>query len=216
MDYEERINQYNLELESNKKRKENPDYDHLDHDSDEEHHPDKVLDYNLIIPGSIWSKLYRYQKIGVKWMNELNQQKVGGLLGDEMGLGKTVQVIAFLAGMNYSRNISEFRRYKGLGPTLIVSPATVLHQWVRHFHEWWPPLRVAILHQSGTFLGLKTTLIRDINKTNGILLTTYQGILRYKGLLSELQWHYIILDEGHKIRNPTAKVSTKVLLPNKK
>ena len=43
----------------------------------------------------MWSKLYNYQKVGVQWMYELHQQKVGGILGDEMGLGKTVQVRFF-------------------------------------------------------------------------------------------------------------------------
>lgn len=39
------------------------------------------------------------------------------------------------------------------------------------------------------------------------MVTTYLGILKYKGNLLEHNWHYIVLDEGHKIRNPTAKVS---------
>ena len=44
-------------------------------------------------------------------------------------------------------------RYLGLGPTIIVCPTTVLHQWVQHFHQWAPEFRVAILHQSGSFVG---------------------------------------------------------------
>lgn len=38
------------------------------------------------------------------------------------------------------------------GPILIICPATVLRQWVREFHKWWPPFRVAILHNSGSGL----------------------------------------------------------------
>jgi hypothetical protein len=49
---------------------------------------------------------FSYQKVGVQWLWELNQQRCGGILGDEMGLGKTVQVIAFLAGINYSKLLS--------------------------------------------------------------------------------------------------------------
>ncbi len=41
----------------------------------------------------------------------------------------------------------------GLGPVLIVCPATVLQQWVAEFHRWWPPFRVAILHGSGAYSG---------------------------------------------------------------
>lgn len=42
---------------------------------------------------------------------------------------------------------------RGLGPVLIMAPATVLHQWVAEFHKWWPPLRVAVLHDSGSYSG---------------------------------------------------------------
>ncbi len=46
-------------------------------------------------------------------------------------------------------------RYRGLGPTLIVCPSTLLHQWVHEFHQWWPEFRVAVLHESGSFQGKK-------------------------------------------------------------
>lgn len=45
----------------------------------------------------------RYQQTGVRWLWELHCQQAGGILGDEMGLGKTIQVIAFLAGLSYSK-----------------------------------------------------------------------------------------------------------------
>ena len=45
----------------------------------------------------------RYQKTCVKWLWELHCQEAGGIVGDEMGLGKTIQMIAFLAGLKYSR-----------------------------------------------------------------------------------------------------------------
>lgn len=160
----------------------------------------------LKINKRIWNNLYSYQQEGVEWLYELHIKPSGGILGDEMGLGKTVEIIAFLNALHCSQNIID-HGYKGLGSTLIVCPATVIHQWVQHFHEWAPEFRVAILHQSGSFTGNKTSLIKDINKDRGILITSYSGILKYKGILTELNWHYVILDEGHKIRNPNAKVS---------
>ena len=41
--------------------------------------------------------------MGVKWLYQLHKKQVGGIIGDEMGLGKTIQMIAFLAGLDYSR-----------------------------------------------------------------------------------------------------------------
>lgn len=40
-----------------------------------------------------------------------------------------------------------------------------------------------------------------------ILLITYAGIVKYTKDLTARKWHYIILDEGHKIRNPDTQVS---------
>ena len=45
----------------------------------------------------------RYQQTGVQWLWELHCQQAGGIVGDEMGLGKTIQMIAFLAGLKYSK-----------------------------------------------------------------------------------------------------------------
>lgn len=80
-------------------------------------------------------------------------QQAGGIVGDEMGLGKTIQLISFLVGLKVSRarDKGANTKYLGLGPTLIVCPATVMHQWVKEFHKWWPPFRVAVLHGSGSF-----------------------------------------------------------------
>ena len=44
-------------------------------------------------------------------------------------------------------------RFRGLGPTLIVCPATLMEQWVKHFHDWCPTFRAVMLHQSGTYQG---------------------------------------------------------------
>ncbi|XP_017755353.1 PREDICTED: DNA excision repair protein ERCC-6-like [Eufriesea mexicana] len=161
------------------------------------------------VPQSIWKKLYKYQRVSVQWLWELHLRGLGGLLGDEMGLGKTVQVIAFLAGLDCSELLSDGGRFRGLGPSIVVCPATLMEQWVKHFHEWWPILRVVVLHHCGTYSGDLEYLMHSL-KPGGILITSYSGMLKHKDLLIANQWHYVILDEGHKIRNPQAKVSKAV------
>ncbi|KAE9546017.1 hypothetical protein FO519_010771, partial [Halicephalobus sp. NKZ332] len=49
------------------------------------------LNEDYKISNSVWSKLYKYQKTGIRWLHELHSHCVGGILADEMGLGKTVQ-----------------------------------------------------------------------------------------------------------------------------
>uniref|UniRef100_A0A8C0RML4 DNA excision repair protein ERCC-6 n=1 Tax=Canis lupus familiaris TaxID=9615 RepID=A0A8C0RML4_CANLF len=98
-------------------------------------------------------------------------------------------------------------KFKGLGPTIIVCPTTVMHQWVKEFHTWWPPFRVAILHETGSYTQKKEKLIRDIAHCHGILITSYSYIRLMQDDISRHDWHYVILDEGHKIRNPNAAVT---------
>lgn len=178
-----------------------------DLDSEEEEEGYEEFDGGYKVPLTIWNKLYKYQRTCVKWLWELHTQGCGGILGDEMGLGKTIQVISFLVGLSYSRLSERHQRWKGLGPVLIVCPATVLHQWVKEFHKWWPPFRVAILHESGSFIGKRSSLIHNINKYDGILITSYTGVYSQVETLVQYKWHYIILDEGHKIRNPEAQIT---------
>ncbi|XP_041978367.1 LOW QUALITY PROTEIN: DNA excision repair protein ERCC-6-like [Aricia agestis] len=161
------------------------------------------LQNGFCVPNYIWKQLYKYQRVGVKWLWELHQVESGGLLGDEMGLGKTVQIIAFLSGLCKTNSGC----WGGLGPSIIVAPATVIYQWVSHFHFWYPEHRVAVLHHSGSHSGGHNKLIRDLHSSHGILLITYAGIVKYHKELIPRKWHYIILDEGHKIRNPDTQVS---------
>ncbi|XP_038152187.1 DNA excision repair protein ERCC-6 [Cyprinodon tularosa] len=170
---------------------------------------DAEFDEGFKVPGFLWKKLYKYQQTGVRWMWELHCQQAGGILGDEMGLGKTIQVISFLAGLSYSklRTRGSNYRYVGLGPTVIVCPATVMHQWVKEFHTWWPPFRVAVLHETGSFTSKKEKLIPEIAACHGILITSYSAVRNLQDVLQRYDWHYVILDEGHKIRNPNAGVT---------
>ena len=168
------------------------------------------LEGGLQVPRAVWARLYNYQKVGVQWMFELHQQRCGGILGDEMGLGKTIQVITFLSALSFSQKVWPGCPWRGLGPTLLVCPTTLLHQWVQEFHLWWPPLRVAVLHSSGSHSGSKAQLVRNINSSGGVLVLSYQAVTSLIDLISSLSWHYVILDEGHKIRNPDAKVTLAV------
>jgi DNA excision repair protein ERCC-6 len=187
--------------------------------------PDEEFGDGYRLPGDIHPSLFPYQKVAVKWLWELHGQNAGGILGDEMGLGKTIQMISFLAGLHHSGMLDK--------PILIVSPGAVLSQWASEFHTWWPAMRVAILHKSGS--GMLHAKNGDIDsdeedvegsskpnkraqfaakkivdrafKHGHVLITTYEGLETYSDLISEKEWGYAVLDEGHKIRNPDANVT---------
>ena len=107
----------------------------------------------------------------------------------------------------YNVQYTFYYRELGLGPVLIVAPATVLQQWVSEFHKWWPLFRVAILHDTGSYVGTKGSFLSRIAGVGGVVITTYACIRMYRDLLQRQQWDYIILDEGHKIRNPDADIT---------
>ncbi|MBZ3885011.1 DNA excision repair protein ERCC-6 [Sciurus carolinensis] len=206
--YKQRLRRWNkLRLQDKEKRLK------LEDDSEES---DAEFDEGFKVPGFLFKKLFKYQQTGVRWLWELHCQQAGGILGDEMGLGKTIQIIAFLAGLSYSkirtrgsnyRQVLLCRLFEGLGPTILVCPTTVMHQWVKEFHTWWPPFRVAVLHETGSYTHRKEKLIRDIAHCHGILITSYSYIRLMQDDISRHEWHYVILDEGHKIRNPNAAVT---------
>ncbi|KAI4746437.1 hypothetical protein E4T50_03229 [Aureobasidium sp. EXF-12298] len=205
-----------------------------DQESEEEWHlphptqTDAEFEGGYRIPGDIYPALFDYQKTGVQWLWELYSQQVGGIIGDEMGLGKTVQIISFIAGLHYSKKVTK--------PILIVCPATVMKQWVNEFHRWWPPLRVSILHTSGSgMLDVRREdkleddldnfdydgnlikpsksnksakrIVDKVQRDGHVLVTTYSGLQTYAEYLIPMEWEYCVLDEGHKIRNPNTAIT---------
>ena len=40
-----------------------------------------------------------------------------------------------------------------------------------------------------------------------MLIVTYAGMRGYRDVLLRYKWDYVILDEGHKIRNPDAEMT---------
>ncbi|KAI1641026.1 SNF2 family N-terminal domain-containing protein [Biscogniauxia mediterranea] len=186
--------------------------------------PDHQFSNGLRLPGDIYPALFDYQKTGVQWLSELYFQNAGGIIGDEMGLGKTVQLISFIAALHYSKLLKK--------PVIVVAPATVLRQWVNEFHRWWPPLRVSILHSSGSgMLNVRDegmiedeelawdertehkitrsakNIVDRVVKHGHVLVTTYAGLQTYGKILIPVEWGYAVLDEGHKIRNPNTAIT---------
>lgn len=135
-----------------------------------------------------------------------------------------MQLISFVAALHYSKMLDR--------PVIVVAPATVLRQWVNEFHRWWPPLRVSILHSSGSgMLNVQNErrfdeedefddidrprqsskaarrIVDRVVKQGHVLVTTYAGLQTYADVLIPVEWGYAVLDEGHKIRNPNTTIT---------
>ncbi|VAH57067.1 unnamed protein product [Triticum turgidum subsp. durum] len=190
--------------------------------------PPVILEGGLRIPGSVYTQLFDYQKVGVQWLWELHCQRAGGIIGDEMGLGKTVQVLSFLGALHDSG------MYK---PSIVICPVTLLQQWRREASKWYPKFKVEILHDSANSSSKKgkrysdsesdvswdsdqeevtrtkpaqkwdDLILRVVNSGSGLLLTTYEQLRIIREKLLDVEWGYAVLDEGHRIRNPNAEVT---------
>ncbi|XP_061162866.1 DNA excision repair protein ERCC-6-like [Saccostrea echinata] len=140
--------------------------------------------------------LYAHQKQGVMWMWGLHQKRKGGILGDDMGLGKTIQVIAFLSGLFDMQKVHS---------VMIVMPVSVIGNWDKELKKWAPGIKVESYHGSKKE---KERSLAKIRRKGGILLTSYGLIVTSWEMMSQqdgrpFKWDYLILDEGHKIKNPT-------------
>ena len=83
-----------------------------------------------------------------------------------------------------------------------------MKQWQEEINTWWPELRVVIMHTSqGTKANFESLIEKVSSCPNGVLITTYESLRIYQDVLTSKKWGYIILDEGHKIRNPDAALT---------
>jgi SNF2 family DNA or RNA helicase len=176
-----------------------------DYSDDDETFKDVPL---LDLPHALHTRLMEHQKIGVRWLHSLFLTGSGGILGDDMGLGKTFQVNCLLAGLMRGQSIER---------VLILAPVSVLPNWQRELQE----------HLQTHVSGCSVFMINaDLPKKKRlqILEHAFQTSMRGyapKVVLSSYQlvsnmiddfanrgkWDYVILDEGHIIKNPSTKTS---------
>ena len=143
----------------------------------------------------VFGKLKSYQIAGLKWMVSLYNNHLNGILADEMGLGKTIQTIALFA------YIMETKRNEG--PFLVVVPLTTISNWEMEFENWAPSIKKMVYKGSPS---VRSELgVRLKNEKFNVILTTYDYIMRDRAALCKIHWQYIVVDEGHRMKNSKSK-----------
>ena len=140
------------------------------------------------------AQLRNYQQEGVKWINYLYENNLGGCLADDMGLGKTLQTIAMLA-----------RIYpKVKEPTLIIMPKSLIFNWQNELQRFAPQLTVY------TYYGLQ----RDMQEalTHQLVLSTYAIVRNDAESFCKQKFHYVILDESQNIKNVSSQTTQAIHL----
>lgn len=145
------------------------------------------------LPGGLEGQLRPYQKAGYDWLCFLNDYGFGGCLADDMGLGKTIQALTLLQREKELGNVS---------PNLIVCPTSVVFNWQQEVQKFTPKLRTVV--HTGIDRDKSEEAFNDVD----LVLTTYGVMLRDYKLFKDVIFHYIILDESQKIKNPNSQTAS--------
>ncbi len=169
---------------------------------------EEVTEFNSKLqPGQVFKPLAQpeafqgfmppYQIHGFSWMIFIKGLRLGACLADDMGLGKTIQMIAVL--------LYEREQEGEHGPTLIVSPMSVVGNWVRELKRFSPCLKVMVHH--GSERRGEEEFLENVNEYD-VVISTYNLVVRDQSAFKTCDWHNIVLDEAQNIKNPNTKQST--------
>ena len=148
----------------------------------------------------VHGKLKEYQVKGLEWMVSLHNNNLNGILADEMGLGKTIQTIALITYLMEKKGV--------MGPFLIIVPLSTLSNWMLEFQKWAPSLTTLSYKGSPNQRRAVAGQIRS-GRFN-VLVTTYEYVIREKAILCKLRWKYMVIDEGHRMKNHNNKLTVTI------
>ncbi len=132
-------------------------------------------------PAALDGTLREYQLRGLRWMSQLVDLGLGGILADDMGLGKTLMLISLHLQLDSAE------------PTLVVCPASVLATWEREISRFAPGVPVLRYH------GPRRTLA---DAKTGFVITTYATMRSSVEELRQHRWNLVVADEAQHVKNP--------------
>ncbi|KAL5849724.1 hypothetical protein ACOSQ4_007737 [Xanthoceras sorbifolium] len=151
---------------------------------------EKVTEQPALLQGG---ELRPYQVEGLQWMLSLFNNNLNGILADEMGLGKTIQTISLIAYLIENKSV--------MGPHLIVAPKAVLPNWINEFSTWAPSIAAVVYDgRPDERKALREECFSERGRFN-VLITHYDLIMRDRQYLKKVHWFYMIVDEGHRLKN---------------
>lgn len=151
-------------------------------------------------PQLLRGTLRSYQHAGLDWLASLYRNGTNGILADEMGLGKTIQTIALLAHLAEEYGCWETH--------LVIVPTSVVLNWVTEFQKFLPGFRVLAYYGTSEERQAKRKgwvndphLDDKTKRGYNVVITSYNIAMQDINALRGVQWHYLVLDEAHNIRN---------------
>ena len=153
---------------------------------------------SIPVPEGLTATLRTYQRHGLDFLAHTARLGLGAVLADDMGLGKTVQALAWLLHLRVEDPDG--------GPSLVVCPASVVHNWAREATRFAPELRVLLLTS-----GKERHALREEIPAHDLVITTYALLRRDIDDWKGVRLRAAILDEAQFIKNPDAAVARAAL-----
>ena len=170
-----------------------------------------------------------YQQTGFQWLWQNLVAQTGCCLSDEMGLGKTLQTIALLlkykettkmtepvskplTGMLFSDEEMQGKHEEGTASgerlalpyhtSLVVAPASVVHNWRNELSRFAPSL--SVMTYTGDISKRKDKRIALMRWD--VVLTTYRTLLNDIELLSRDEFGIVVFDESQAFKTATSQI----------
>lgn len=149
-------------------------------------------------------KLWKHQQDAV----DLARGRDHFALFFDPGCGKTLTTITILR--------EKFNEQKKLIPTLVLAPVIVLKNWKDEWLKFSKVPEQRILVLSGSTKKRIEQLRGAMDKFNGnfIAITNYEAVIRedFRQALLECNFACVVLDESHRIKNPSSKRTKSTIL----
>ena len=138
-------------------------------------------------------QLRHYQEEGYRWLIFLQQSGLHGALCDDMGLGKTLQTLCAIVHKHQQSNKVT---------SMIVCPSSLTGHWQREAQTYFPHLSCTL------YIGKdRASLLKNCGD---LLISSYEVVRNDIDVLKSVKLAYVVLDEGHVIRNAKSKLSQAV------
>ena len=165
------------------------------------------IEEELQVPKNLEKVLRYYQKIGYKWLKNIDNYKFGGILADDMGLGKTIQMLSII--VDYVQNTNHNEEFitgqeqiqidNRKKASLVICPSSLTLNWQSEAEKFAKELKTLVIRGS---LQERKEKINQIDNYD-LIITSYDLLKRDIDLYKkkDYKFRFIIADEAQYLKN---------------